>query len=327
MPGRAGIPRSAMTPLTALRLVDPGRYMIYLAFLLILAVFSGVLRNDGFLTAENLLNIAQETTPVTIMAIGMVFVLTLGEIDLSIGSVVALSALVSAVMLRRYGMIPGVLAGLGTGAVIGLVNGLFVTRLRLASFLVTLAMLGLVAGLARSLTELQSVPVTDVWFIEIFGSGGLGPVPALVIWSGAALAIGHFVYRRTRFGAHVRAIGDNRTAALVAGIKVDRMRVAVLVISATSAALAGLLYAGRLQGARYSLGEADLMTVIAAVIIGGTRLTGGAGSVPGALVGSLLMGMLNNGLILMGLSVSEQVIARGCLILLAVALSPRSRPA
>jgi ribose transport system permease protein len=110
-----------------------------------------------------------------------------------------------------------------------------------------------------------------------------------------------------------------------AGIKVDRVRVAVLVISASSAAVAGLLYAGRLQGARYTLGEADVMTVIAAVIVGGTRLTGGAGSVPGALVGSLLMGMLNNGLILMGLSVSEQMIVRGCIILLAVAISLRQK--
>jgi ribose transport system permease protein len=255
----------------------------------------------------------------------MVFVLAAGEIDLSIGSVVALSALVTAVMLRQHGIVLGILAGLGTGAAIGLVNGLFVTRLRLPSFLVTLATLDLVAGHARTITDLQSVPVTNAWFVELFGSGQLGPVPALVVWSAMALAIGHFVFRQTRFGAHVLAIGDSQSAARGAGIKVDRVRVAVLVISASSAAVAGLLYAGRLQGARYTLGEADVMTVIAAVIVGGTRLTGGSGSVPGALVGSLLMGMLNNGLILMGLSVSEQMIVRGCIILLAVAISLRQK--
>jgi ribose transport system permease protein len=314
-----------MTRLAALRLVDPSRYVVYLSFLLILAVFSVVLREDGFLTTGNLLNIVQQTTPITVMAVGMVFVLTAGEIDLSIGSVVALSALVTAVVLRQHSMMLGILAGLGTGAAIGLVNGLFVTRLRLPSFLVTLATLGLVAGFARTITDLQSVPVTNAWFVELFGSGRLGPVPALVVWSAVALAIGHFVFRQTRFGAHVLAIGDSQSAARVAGIKVDRVRVAVLVISASSAALAGLLYAGRLQGARYTLGEADLMTVIAAVIIGGTRLTGGSGSVPGALIGSLLMGMLNNGLILMGLSVSEQMIVRGCIILLAVAISLRQK--
>jgi len=314
-----------MTRLAALRLVDPSRYVVYLGFVLILAVFSVVLRESGFLTTGNLLNIVQQTTPISVMAVGMVFVLAAGEIDLSIGSVVALSALVTAVMLRQHGIVLGILAGLGTGAAIGLVNGLFVTRLRLPSFLVTLATLDLVAGLARTITDLQSVPVTNAWFVELFGSGQLGPVPALVVWSAMALAIGHFVFRQTRFGAHVLAIGDSQSAARGAGIKVDRVRVAVLVISASSAAVAGLLYAGRLQGARYSLGEADVMTVIAAVIVGGTRLTGGSGSVPGALVGSLLMGMLNNGLILMGLSVSEQMIVRGCIILLAVAISLRQK--
>ncbi len=314
-----------MTRLAALRLVDPSRYVVYLGFLLILAVFSVVLREDGFLTTANLLNIVQQTTPITVMAVGMVFVLAAGEIDLSIGSVVALSALVSAVLLRQHSIMLGILAGLGTGAAIGLVNGLFVTRLRLPSFLVTLATLSLVAGLARTITDLQSVPVTNAWFVELFGSGQLGSVPALVVWSAGALAIGHFVFRQTRFGAHVLAIGDSQSAARVAGVKVDRVRVAVLVISASSAALAGLLYAGRLQGARYTLGEADLMTVIAAVIVGGTRLTGGSGSIPGALIGSLLMGTLNNGLILMGLSVSEQMTVRGCIILLAVAISLRQK--
>src|SRR6185436_3411990 len=111
--------------------------------------------------------------------------------------------------------------------------------------------------------------------------------------------------------------------ARVSGVKVDRVRLAVLVTSGACAALAGLLYAGRLQGARYTLGESDLMTVIAAVIVGGTRLNGGSGSVLGALIGSLLMGMLNNGLILMGLSVSEQMIARGGIILVAVSISLR----
>ena len=131
------------------------------------------------------------------------------------------------------------------------------------------------------------------------------------------------VFRETRFGAHVLATGDNAQAAGVAGIRTARIRVAVLAISGGCAGLAGLLYAGRLQAAKYTLGESDLMTVIAAVIVGGTALSGGRGSVIGACAGSLLMGMLNNGLILMGLSVSEQMIVRGLIILLAVAVSMR----
>lgn len=310
---------------TRLRTFDMGQYIVYIGFVLVLIFFAVVLRNDGFLTSRNLLNIVQQTAPITVMAVGFVFVLTAGEIDLSIGSVVALSALVTAVVLQNNPLFLGVAAGLASGALIGGINGFFVAVLRLPSFLVTLATMGLVAGVARTLTDLRSVPVTNSLFNTWFGSGKLFGVPSLFFWTIAVVGVGHFVYRETKFGAHTLATGDNRQAARVSGIKVDRLRVQVLVISAVSAALAGLLYAGRLQGARYTLGESDLLTVIAAVIIGGTRLNGGVGTILGALIGSLLMGTLNNGLILMGLSVSEQMIVRGMIILVAVALTLREK--
>jgi ribose transport system permease protein len=310
---------------TRLSTVDFSKYIVYIGFILVLAFFAVVLRNDGFLTPRNLFNIVQQTAPITVMAVGFVFVLTAGEIDLSIGSIVAMSALVSAVVLQQYPLFLGVVAGLASGALVGLINGFFVAVLRLPSFLVTLATMGLVAGVARTLTDLRSIPVTNNLFNTLFGSGKLFGVPSLVFWTVAVVAVGHFVYRETKFGAHTLATGDNRQAARVSGIRVDRLRVQVLVISAVTAALAGLLYTGRLQGARYTLGESDLLTVIAAVIIGGTRLNGGAGTIFGALIGSLLMGTLNNGLILMGLSVSEQMIVRGIIILVAVALSLRER--
>ena len=306
-----------------LRGLDPRAYVVYLAFLLILAFFAVTLSDDGFLTSSNLLNIVKQTAPISIMAVAVVFVLSAGEIDLSIGSVVALSSLVAAVVLRDVGLVPGIAAGLGTGVAVGVVNGLFVTVLRLPSFLVTLATMGLVAGLARSITDLESVAVTNLTFADVFGSGDLGPFPSLVLWTIGAVVLGHFVYRHRRFGAHVLATGDNAAAARVTGIRVERVKLAVLVMSATAAALAGLLYAGRLQGANYNLGSSDLLLVIAAVVIGGTRLFGGSGSVVGALVGSLIMGMLNNGLILSGLSASEQLIAQGVLLLLAISLTLR----
>jgi ribose transport system permease protein len=303
--------------------LDPSAYVVYVGFLLIFAVFAVVLRDHGFLTTSNLLNIVQQTAPVTIMAIGMVYVLTAGEIDLSIGSVVAISALLAAVVMREHHWLLGVAAGLGAGALIGSINGALVAYVRLPSFLVTLATMGLLAGVARWMTNLQSVPVTDTTFTGLFGSGSLAGIPSLFIWTALAIAIGHYVYRETPFGAHVLATGDNPRAARAAGIKVDRLRLKVLILGSMCAALAGLLYLGRIQGARYTLGETDLLTVIAAVIVGGTRLNGGAGTVVGALVGSLLMGMLNNGLILLGLAVSEQMIVRGLIILAAVALTLR----
>lgn len=298
--------------------------VVYLGLVLIVVLFAIALRDKGFLTPDNLLNILRQTTMVSIMAMGMTFALSAGEIDLSVGSTVALSALVGAVLLRDVGSIPlAVGAGLGVGVLVGLTNGLVTTRLRIPSFLVTLGMLGIVSGLARQLTNLASVPITDQTFNFVFGSGDVGPVPTLVLWMVGVLAITHLLYRRTSFGRQVLATGGNRVAARYSGIRTDRVRVAVLVISSLTAALAGLLFAGRLHGARYSLGEAELLTVIAAVVIGGTSMFGGRGSVVGAVVGSLVMGVLTNGLILMGLTVSEQMIARGIIIIVAVALSLR----
>ena len=301
------------------------QYVVYLGFLAIFLFFALMLRDSGFLTVRNLSNIVLQTAPVTIMAIGLVFVMSAGEIDLSIGSIVAVAALAAAVTISSYGIAAGIVAGLGAGILIGLINGALVAYVRLPSFLVTLATMGLFAGVSRSMTDLRSISVTNETFTGFFGSGSLLGVPSLIWWTIIAIAIGHVVYRETRFGAHVLATGDNARAASVSGISVPKIRLAVLTISGGLAGLAGLLYAGRLQAAKYTLGETDLMTVIAAVIVGGTLLNGGKGSIIGALVGSLMMGMLNNGLILMGLSVSDQMIVRGLIILTAVAVSLRDK--
>ena len=297
--------------------------IVYAGFVLIFLFFAATLGSESFLTTRNLANIVLQTAPATVMAVGLVFVLSAGEIDLSFGAIVALGALVAAIAMRNQPMIVGVLAGLGTGAAAGAVNGLLVAYGRLPSFLVTLATMGVIAGIGRSVSDLQSIPVISPGFISFFGGGSLAGIPSLIIWTLAAIALGHLVYRHTRFGAHVLAVGDNPRAALVSGIKVARIRLSVLILSGACAGLAGLLYAGRLQSARYTLGESDLMTVIAAVIVGGTALNGGKGTIFGALVGSLMMGMLNNGLILMGLSVSYQMIIKGLIVLVAVAISLR----
>ena len=298
-------------------------YLVFAAFLLLFAFFAVVLGDDGFTSETNLLNIVRQTAPVTVMAVAAVFVLSVGEIDLSIGSVVALSALVTAKVLQTGDVALAVGAGLGVGLGVGAMNGFFVTVLRLPSFLVTLASLGIVAGLARTITDLQAVAVANDSFVNVFGSGDVGPIPGLAFWALGAVALGQFAFRHTRFGAHVVATGDSASAARVAGIRVDRIRFAVLVLSGASAALAGVLYTGRLQGATYTLGEQDLLIVIAAVVIGGTRLFGGQGSIVGALLGSLILGTLTNGLILWGFSSSEQLIAQGALLLIAISLTLR----
>jgi ribose transport system permease protein len=309
--------------LAILRKTNPSRYVIYVGFLVIFAVFAIILRDEGFLTTFNLFNIVQQSAPITVMAVGMVFVLTSGEIDLSIGSIVAVSALLAAVVLRDWPWPFGIAAGLAAGAAIGALNGALVAYGRLPSFLVTLATMGVFAGVARRMTALQSVPIENDAFNGLLGSGSLFGIPSLILWTIAAVCIGYFFFRQTRYGAHIHATGDSARAARATGIKVLRVRFSVLVLSGMLAAFAGVLYAGRLHGARYTLGETDLLTVIAAVIVGGTRLNGGYGSIVGALIGSLLMSMLNNGLILMGYQPSDQMIARGLIILIAVALTLR----
>jgi ribose transport system permease protein len=298
-------------------------FVVYFGLIAVVLLFSVTLRDSGFLTPDNIANILRQTAMVSVMAFGMTFALSAGEIDLSIGQVVGLASLVAAVLLRDFSILVAVPAALLVGIVVGLTNGLLTTRLRIPSFLVTLGTAGVVGGLARIFTDLQAVPVTDEFFTTIFGSGEIGYFSSLFLWTMIALAISHVVYRKTTFGRQVLATGGNRTAARFSGIDTDRVRVAVLVICSFTAAMAGIMYAARLHGGRYTLGEADLLTVIAASVIGGTSMAGGRGSMVGALVGSLLMGVLNNGLILMRLSVSEQMIVRGAIIVIAVAISLR----
>ncbi|WP_062077474.1 ABC transporter permease [Demequina globuliformis] len=315
----------APTILDTVRRVPWRAAVVYIGFALVFAFFA-ITQGEYFLTATNLTNIVVQAAPITVMAMGAVLVLAIGAIDLSIGSTVALAALATAVALESTGSWwIAALVGLAVGALVGAMNGFFITALRLPSFLVTLASMGLIAGLARQLTDLQSVPVLDSTFTWLFGSGTLLGLPILIWWTAVVVLVGWHVLRQRKFGAHVLAVGNNERAARVSGIKVNRVKMAVFTVSGMTAALAGILYDGRLGGARYTLGEADLMTVLAAVIVGGTALTGGKASIAGALVGSLLMSMINNGLILAGLSVSQQMIVRGAIILLAVSLSLRGK--
>ncbi|GAA2906753.1 ribose transport system permease protein [Microbacterium keratanolyticum] len=313
------------TPLLQRVRHDWQKYVVYIGFVLVF-VFFAITQGANFLNLTTLVNIATQAAPITIMAVGTVFVLSLGEIDLSIGSTVALSALSAAVALQVTGWWwAGALAGLLVGALVGFVNGVFITAFRLPSFLVTLATMGLVAGLAQQITNLQSVPVTDATFVWIFGGGTLAGVPILIWWSLVIAVLGWHVLRQRRAGAHVLAVGNNAQAARVSGVKVARVRLMVFTFSGIAAALAGILYAGRLAGATYTLGTADLMSVLAAVIVGGTALAGGRGSIIGAVVGSLFMSMINYGLLLGGLTVAQQMIVRGVIILLAVTLSLRGK--
>ena len=305
--------------------VEPRQFVVYAAALLIFLLFAVLLHDDGFLRSSNLINIGRQSAPIAVMAVGMSFALASSEIDLSIGSVAALSSLVAASVVGDHGFLIGALAAIAAGAFIGLLNGMIAVKVRIPSFLVTLGTFGIVSGIARNWNDLSSIPIRNDTFLSVFGAGSFGPVSSLLFWAVAVGILGHFALHYLRWGRHVLSVGSDRFAAKAVGIKTDRIRITALMVSAMAASFAGVLLASRIAVGRHDLGEDLLLTVIAAVVIGGTNLFGGRASVAGAVAGSVVMAMLNNGLILMGLRVSDQLIARGVIIILAVSLSMREQ--
>ncbi|WP_455835919.1 ABC transporter permease [Pseudarthrobacter siccitolerans] len=304
-----------------LKELDWRRYVIYIGFVVVFLFFAVLLRDQGFLSPNNLLNIFRQTATITVIAVGMTYVIACAEIDLSVGSVAGLSSVCTAMALSQWGLIPGILAGLAVGLVVGSVNGALVSLLGIPSFLVTLGMLGIAVGVAQWITASAPQPILNDTFNTLFGSGNFGPIPGLVVWSAIFVAIGAVVLNRTRFGRQVLATGGNRNAAEFTGINTKRIKFQVLLISGMVASVAGMLYAGRLESGRFQWGAGDELSAIAAVILGGTSLFGGFGSIVGTLFGALLIGLINNGLILAGLDSSQQQVVRGVIIILAVALA------
>lgn len=301
------------------------QYVIYLGFAAIFVIFSVTLHDRGFLDPNNLLNIVRQTAVIAVMAVAMTFVLSAGEIDLSVGAVAGLASVTTAIAMESYGVAPGILAGLATGAAVGLFNGWLTTRVGIPSFLTTLAMLGMATGVAMWISDTASIPILEPFYISVFGGGDIGPIPSLLIWMLVFATVGHLMLRRTTFGRRVLATGGNETAARYSGIDTASIKLRVLLMSSTVAAVAGMLYAGRLQSGRFQLGQGDELSVIAAAVLGGTSLFGGMGTVIGSIIGALMIGLINNGLLLMGLEFSQQLIARGAIIILAVALGQSRR--
>jgi ribose transport system permease protein len=297
--------------------------IIYIGFVAIFLIFAFTLNDKGFLNPNNLLNIVRQTAMIAVMAIAMTFVLSAGEIDLSVGAVAGLASVTVAMAISFAGPVAGILAGLATGIAIGMFNGWLTTRIGIPSFLTTLAMMGIAKGIAMWVSDTSAVPILSQEYAWWFGGGSIGSVPVLLFWMLILGVVGHVVLRRTGFGRRVLATGGGEQAASYSGINTAKIKFRVLVISSTAAALAGMLYAGRLQSGRFQLGEGDELSVIAAAVLGGTSLFGGKGTVIGTIVGALMIGLINNGLILMGLEFSQQLIARGGIIILAVALSQK----
>ena len=299
-------------------------FVVYIFFAVVLLFFALTIGDKGFLSVANLFNITRTTSMIAIMAIAMTFVIAAGELDLSIGSSAALSALVAGLtMAAGYGMVAGVAMGILSGLAVGALNGFFVTVFKIPSFLVTLGSMQLIRGLDMRLTYTKPVAISESAFNSIFGSGKIGPVPSLFVWSLVVVVVCHIVLRYTTFGRQVLATGGNPVAARYSGVPVERIKMYCFLLSGAAGALAGLLYSGMMQTARYTFGTGAELAAIAAVILGGTSLFGGKATVIGTFVGALLIGTINNGLIIMGLDVSEQMMISGGLIIMAVAFGRR----
>ena len=297
--------------------------IIYIGFVAIFVIFAVTLNDKGFLNPNNLLNIVRQTAMIAVMAIAMTFVLSAGEIDLSVGAVAGLTTVTVAMAISVAGPLGGVAAGLATGLAVGIFNGWLTTRIGIPSFLTTLAMMGIAKGVAMWISDTAAVPILSPGYSWLFGGGSIGPIPVLLVWIAILGGLGHIVLRRSGFGRRVLATGGGETAARYSGIDTANIKMKVLILSSCAAALAGMLYAGRLQSGRFQLGEGDELSVIAAAVLGGTSLFGGKGTVIGTIVGAMMIGLINNGLILFGLEFSQQLIARGGIIILAVALSQK----
>jgi ribose transport system permease protein len=289
------------------------RYAIFVALAVECLVVG--LSTDTFFTAANLSNVLRQNAFIAMLAAGMTFVILTGGIDLSVGSVVGLSGVVCAdLLVRHVPLLPAIGVGLGVGAVSGVVNGLAVTRLRIPAFVVTLAMMLIVRGAAFKYTDARTITGLPEGFATL--SGGTAAAIAML----SVFLLSWLVLVRTAFGRHVFAVGGNRQAAWLSGVRVARVELLVYAISGLAAGLAGVMVASRLSAGYPRAGEYYELDAIAAVVVGGTSLFGGRGSIWGTLAGAFFIGILNNALNLFQVSTYDQLIVKGAVLIVATSL-------
>ena len=306
--------------------------LIRLQLVIVLAIMIAVLTqlSDAFFTVKNLENILQQVSINLCLSIGLTLVILTGGIDLSVGSMLAISGMVMASFIKNGVGLPGtnmlvqftffgaVIAGLLTGLSAGLFNGFMITRFRVPPFVATLGMLSICRGLTKLWT--RGEPITDlgpgfefVGSAAVFGIGVVVWIPILLIVVFTVLTL------KCRFGRHLYAVGGNEQAAALSGLRVDRIKLWAYGLCGLLAAVAGLILTARLNSATVVAGETYELEAIAAVVIGGTSLSGGRGSILGTVLGALIIGTLANGLVLMGVQQELQLVVKGGVILLAVA--------
>ncbi|ATN37159.1 ribose ABC transporter permease (plasmid) [Rhizobium sp. ACO-34A] len=298
---------------------------IFLSLIVLCVIFS--VMNPRFMSLANFLNVLQQVAVIAIAAFGMTWVILLGEIDLSIGSIIALAGMVAAQCFAfGLGFLPTFALTLLAGALLGSVNGVLTAKFLLPSFIVTVATMGIYRGLVSLPTNGAPAMITEPTWTAIGTQSFIG-IP-IVIWFVAVLFLfNHILLSKTKFGRRAYLTGGNREAALYSGINVDRLKIIIFMISGVMAAISGVLLSSRLFSAQTNAGMSYELDAIAAAVLGGTSLAGGVGTMVGTLIGALIIGVLNNGMNMMSVPYFYQLIVKGLVILIAVGLDVRSKRA
>ena len=287
---------------------------------LLLLVIVITLLNPSFLSINNLFNVLRQVSISALIAFGMTFVILTGGIDLSVGSTLALTGAVAASLLAS-GMDPIIAMGIALilGLILGAINGVIITKGKVAPFIATLATMTIYRGLTLVYTEGRPISgLGDSMAFQLFGKGYFFGIPVPVVTMILTFAVLYFILHKTTFGRRVYAVGGNEEASRLSGISPDRVKIAVYAITGLLAAMSALILTSRLNSAQPTAGESYELDAIAAVVLGGTSLTGGKGWIFGTLVGALIIGVLNNGMNLIGVSSFFQQVVKGIVILLAV---------
>lgn len=274
---------------------------------------------DSFLTQKNVFNVLRQISANLFLACGMTMVIILGGIDLSVGSIIALSGCIAAGGVVRYNLplFIAILLGILVGLVVGMFNGLVISKTTIPAFIVTLATMNIAKGFAYVYTGGSPVRVvTKEW--QFLGAGYIGSVPTPVILLVIVLIITGLIMNKTKIGRHIYAVGGNAQAAEFSGIKVAKVKFFVHAFSGVMAGLAGVVLASRMYSGQPTAGEGAEMDAIAAVVVGGTSMSGGSGKIGGTIIGGLIIGVLNNGLNLLNVNSFWQYVVKGIVILLAV---------
>lgn len=276
--------------------------------------------SDSFATTTNIFNVMRQISTNVFLACGMTMVILIGGIDLSVGSIIAVSGCLCAGLITNNGL-PSWLAiviAITVGTLIGALNGFIIANTKIPPFIVTLAMMNVGRGCARIYTKATTILVDDKLFTWI-GSGRLfGKIPVQVVFMLIVIVITAIILNRTKFGRNIYAVGDNPQAAVYSGINSKKVMFLVFTLSGLFAACAGILSASRTFSGQFSVGDGAEMDAISAVVLGGTSMTGGVGRISGTVIGCLVIGVLNNGMNLMGIDSSWQYVVKGIVVLVAV---------